>query len=224
MELGETHVALRRLDEDEKDRFSTPTLGGYQEMSIVSESGLYSLVLGSRKPEAKAFKRWITHEVIPSIRKNGAYLTPEKVEEVLSDPDTIIRLASQLKQEREERKRLAHQVALDAPKVRFAESITASADTILIADLAKLLQQNGVKIGRDRLFERLRADGYLCSASGQRNRPTQRSMDMGLFEISERTWKDSDGNDHNSFTTKVTGKGQHYFLNRFAKAENLIAV
>lgn len=210
-------MAVERLDDDEKGVSSIYTPGGIQEMSIVSESGLYSLVLGSRKPEAKAFKRWITHEVIPSIRKNGAYLTPEKVEEVLSDPDTIIRLASQLKQEREERKRLAYQVAMDAPKVRLADSITAGKGTILVSDLAKLLRQNGVNIGRDRLFEKLRNEGYLCSAAGQRNHPTQRSMELGLFEVSESVWRDSDGNEHNSFTTKVTGKGQQYFLSRFSR-------
>lgn len=217
LEHSNSRMAVERLDDDEKGVSSIYTPGGTQEMSIVSESGLYSLVLGSRKPEAKAFKRWITHEVIPSIRKNGAYLTPEKVEEVLSDPDTIIRLASQLKQEREERKRLAHQVAMDAPKVRLADSITAGKGTILVSDLAKLLRQNGVNIGRDRLFEKLRNEGYLCSAAGQRNHPTQRSMELGLFEVSESVWRDSDGNEHNSFTTKVTGKGQQYFLSRFSR-------
>ena len=220
LEIGETHVALRRLCDEEKGRFSTPTPGGTQEMSIINESGLYTLILGSRKPEAKAFKRWITQEVIPSIRRHGAYLTPEKVEEVLSDPDTIIRLASQLKQEREAKKRLENQMALDEPKVRLANSITAGTGTIMISDLAKILQQNGFKIGRDRLFEKLRNEGFLCSSIGQRNRPSQRSMDLGLFEVSESVWKDSDGNDHNSFTTKVTGKGQEYFLNHFIHRHN----
>ena len=217
LELGETHVALRRLDEDEKDRFSTPTLGGCQEMSIVSESGLYSLVLGSRKPEAKAFKRWITHDVIPSIRKTGGYVSNDDLfiqtylpglgdaeKEIFKTTLSALRNAND-------------KIAMDAPKVRLADSITAGKGTILVSDLAKLLRQKGVIIGRDRLFEKLRSEGYLCTAPGQRNRPTQRSMELGLFEVSESVWRDSNGNEHNSFTTKVTGKGQQYFLSRFSR-------
>lgn len=184
---------------------------------IVSEAGLYSLVLRSRKPEAKAFKRWITHEVIPAIRKFGGYLTPDKVEEVLLNPDTVIRLATALKEEQARRAALEAKTEADRPKVLFAESVSASTSSILIGQLANLISQNGVKIGQNRLFQWMRGNDFLIANGSRRNSPTQRAMEMGLFEVKERTINNPDGSIRITLTTKVTGKGQIYFVNRFLK-------
>lgn len=217
-----TAEQTRRLDEDEKGLRSIQTPGGMQEMTIVNEPGLYSLVLGSRKPEAKTFKRWITHEVIPDIRKHGMYATSETVEAMLGDPDTMIAVLTEYKRERAERIRLAEKVEKDAHKVLFADSVTASDTTILIGELAKLLKQNGYESGQNRLFETLREEGYLISRKGtDYNMPTQRSMELGLFSIKETAITHADGHVTVSKTTKVTGKGQVYFINHFCKKEKI---
>lgn len=216
LEIRNNRDAIERLDADEKGVALTDTLGGQQEMTIVSESGLYALVLGSRKPEAKAFKRWVTHEVIPAIRKHGGYLTAEKVEEALLNPDTLIRLATELKAEREQRRALESKVAEDAPKVLFAQAVEQAENSILVGDLAKLIKQNGTDIGQKRLFARLRAEGYLGKTGESYNMPTQRAMEMQLFRISERTINNPDGSVRLTRTVKVTGKGQVYFINRYA--------
>lgn len=220
-------TATRRLDDDEKAalRLTQTSSNGVEQgrdVTIVNEPGLYSLVIGSRKPEARAFRRWITHEVIPSIRKHGGYLTPEKVEEALLNPDTLIRLATSLKEEREARKlaesrnaQLVEKVVADAPKVLFADSVAASKQSILIGEMAKLLRQNGVEIGQNRLFQRLRHEGFLGTTGERYNMPTQRAMEMGLFEIKEVTVTNADGSIRLTRTPKVTGKGQIYFANRF---------
>ena len=214
LDLSEAHVAMRRLDDDEKDRFSTPTLGGVQEMSYVNEPGLYSLVLGSRKPEAKAFKRWITHEVIPAIRKHGMYATPETAEQILNDPDFLIKTLETLKQERAARVQAEETNRLNAPKVLFADSVAQAENEILIGELAKLLKQNGVETGQNRLYNQLRQDGYIMKNS---TIPTQRAMEAGLFRVIERTIAQPNGTTQITKTTKVTGKGQIYFVNKYAK-------
>lgn len=213
----------RGLDEDEKGLHIVQTPGGPQEMSIISEPGLYSLILRSRKPEAKAFKRWITHEVIPSIRHHGGYLTPAKLEEALLNPDTLIRLATDLKAEREKRAALEQQARTDAPKVLFADSVSASSSSILVGQLAVLLRQNGVNIGQNRLFQWMRENGFLIQSGGRKNSPTQRSMELGLFETKERAINNPDGSIRITMTTKVTGKGQVYFVNRFLRPDDDIA-
>lgn len=215
LEIWNSRQALTRLDDDEKGVISTDTPGGKQEMATVSEPGLYSLVLGSRKPEARQFKRWITHDVIPAIRSHGGYLTPELTEQVLSDPDTIIRLATDLKKERSARIAAEQRIALDAPKVLFADAVSSSQDDIPISELAKFLKQNGVDTGRNRLFDTLRADGYIQKFSTE---PTQKAMELGLFRIVERTHLDPDGSSRLCRTTKVTGKGQLYFVQRYVKS------
>lgn len=206
-----SRMALERLDEDEKGVSSIYTLGGKQDVLVVNEPGLYSLILGSRKPEAKAFKRWITHEVIPSIRKNGMYAK----DELLDNPDLMIQVLTELKAEREQKRLLIAQVEKDRSKVLFAEALEISNNTILIGELAKLLKQNGVEIGQNRLFELLREQGYLCKGGERRNQPTQMSMDLMLFEIKKRTISNPDGSTRTTTTTKVTGKGQSYFINKF---------
>ena len=216
LEIGNPTMALSRLDEDEKALISIEGLSrGNDKGNCVTESGLYSLVLGSRKPEAKAFKRWITHEVIPSIREHGAYMTTSKLEEVMNDPDAWITMLTALKDEREARKALEVKTAADAPKVLFADAVTTSHTSILVGELAKIVKQNGVDMGQNRLFEWLRSNGYLIRRQGtDYNMPTQRSMELGLFEIKETAITHSDGHVTVSKTTKVTGKGQCYFIAR----------
>lgn len=205
----------RRLDEDEKGLRLIQTPGGEQEMVCVNEPGLYSLILGSRKPEAKRFKRWVTHEVLPSIRKHGMYATPQAVEAMLQDPDTMIRTLQALKEEREKRLALERKIEEDKPRVLFANAVEASHTSILVGDLAKLLRQNGVQIGQNRLFQWLRDNGYLIKSGSSRNMPTQYSMERGWFEVKERTISNPDGSIRIIKTPKVTGKGQQYFINLF---------
>lgn len=210
--------AVSRLDGDERGSVEVDTLGGTQQMAAVNEYGLYSLVLSSRKPSAKAFKRWITHEVIPAIRKHGAYMTGETLEQALTSPDFLIRLATELKTEQEARKTAEAQIEANKPKVLFADSVAASHGSILVGELAKLLNQNGIDIGQNRLFNWLRENGYLiCRKGTDYNMPTQRSMEMQLFSIKETAITHSDGHVSISKTVKVTGKGQLYFVNKFLK-------
>lgn len=204
----------KRLDEDEVTRFNLGGLSG--ESNIVSESGLYSVVLRSDKPEAKVFQRWNRKEVLPTIRKHGAYMSHEVIEKTLSDPDFIIRLATDLKEERSKRVELEIKNSELQPKALFADSVSASHTSILIGELAKLIKQNGVDIGQNRLFEDLRNDGFLIKRKGaDYNMPTQKSMDMMLMEIKERSITNSDGSVRLTKTTKITGKGQIYFVNRY---------
>lgn len=217
--LGNPRTSLALLEDDEKGVHSMDTPGGSQEMTIVSEAGLYSLILRSRKPEAKEFKRWVTHEVLPALRKHGAYMTPETIERTLTNPDFIIRLATELKQEQEKRKALEAQVAIDRPKTIFADAVSESKTSILVGDLAKLIKQNGVKIGQKRLFAWLRENGWLMKSGSSKNMPTQKAMEQKLFEIKERTIAAPDGHIIISKTPKVTGKGQMFFINSFLGAE-----
>ena len=199
--------ALYRLDDDERSMFN---IGRQGEANIVNEYGLYNLILASRKPEAKKFKRWVTHEVLPSIRKNGGYianqenLTPEQiVAQALIVAQNII----------QEKDRL---LAEQKPKVLFADAVSTSHTSILVGELAKLINQNGVDIGQNRLFEWLRDNGFLIKRNGSDyNMPTQYSMDLGLFEIKERSIANPDGSVRITKTPKVTGKGQQYFINKF---------
>lgn len=216
LDISDTSKAASRLDADEKGTTLIRTLGGNQKLLVVNEYGLYNLVLASRKPEAKAFKRWITHEVIPAIRKHGGYLTPDKTEELLNDPDLIIQLATNLKEERAARSQVEQQLAVAKPKVLFADAVAASDSTILIGDLAKIIKQNGHAVGQQRMFKWLREHGYLIKRMGaDYNSPTQKAMELGLFKIKETAITHSDGHVTVSKTVKVTGKGQQYFIAKF---------
>lgn len=229
LEIGNPSQATARLDDDEKMTTLISNEGaasGKSSMAFVNEPGLYALVLGSRKPEAKAFKRWITHEVIPEIRRHGAYLTDAATDAFFSNPDTFAKLAVKWRDERHARleaEALAQQrqekIEADAPKVLFADSVAASKSEILVGELAKILKQNGVNMGQNRLFEQLRKDGYLINRKGTDwNMPTQRSMDLGVMRIKETSVTHADGHVTVSKTPKVTGKGQVYFINRYAQA------
>ena len=206
----------RHVDEDDRQKVMLFDGNQDKETIIINESGLYSLVLSSKMPNAKKFKRWVTSEVLPSIRKHGAYMTPQKIEEVLLNPDTIIKLATELKAEQEKRVALESKVEQDKPLVAFANSVSVAKTSILVGELAKLLKQNGVDMGQNRLFAWMRENGYLISRKGtDYNMPTQRSMEMKLFEIKETTISHGDGHTSISKTPKVTGKGQIYFINMF---------
>ena len=221
LEHSNVSMALDRLDDDEKAKLNLGLPGG--DTNCVNEAGLYALVLGSRKPEAKAFKRWITHEVIPEIRRHGAYLTDEATEAFFSNPDTFARLAVKWRDERharlaaeEQAREKQKKIEADAPKVLFADSIAASRSEILVGELAKLLRQNGVPIGQNRLFQRMREDGFLINRRGtDYNTPTQKSMEMGLMCIKETAITHADGHVTVNRTPKITGKGQVYFINRY---------
>lgn len=212
LEISNPSDALKRLDDDERSRFN---LGRQGETNIVNEAGLYSLVLGSRKPEAHEFKRWVTHEVLPSIRRHGAYMTESTLEKAVTEPDFLIRLATQIKQERAEKEKAQAQVERMRPKALFADAVETSKTSILVGDLAKVLKGNGVDIGGTRLFAWLRDNGWLMKTGSSRNMPTQKSMELGLFEIKETTVVHSDGHTTINKTPKVTGKGQTFFVNKF---------
>lgn len=210
LEINNSRQALIRLDDDEKSSVilndGTP---GNPEKSIVNEYGLYSLVLSSRKPEAKEFKRWITHDVIPQIRKTGQYIAD--IPRTL--PDALRAYANEV----EEHNKAKALIEEQKPKVLFADSVAASHTSILVGDLAKLLHQNGVKdMGQKRLFNWLRENSYLIKRKGSDyNSPTQKAMEMGLFQIKETVVSHADGHTSVNKTTKVTGKGQQYFINKF---------
>ena len=215
LHIGNSRDVVARLDQDEKGVGQIDTLGGKQEMTIINESGLYNVILRSDKPEAKPFRKWVTSEVLPTIRRHGMYATPDTVEKMLADPDTTIKLLETIKQERAARMALEAKAEADKPKVLFADAVSASHSSILVGDLAKLLRQNGVEIGQNRLFRFLREKGYLCSQGERYNLPTQRSMDRGWFQVKETTINQPDGSIRITRTVKVTGKGQQYFINLF---------
>lgn len=205
--------AIRTHVEDEDKGVSEIlTPGGKQMMPIINESGLYSLILSSKLPAAKQFKHWVTSEVLPSIHKRGMYATPETVEKMLGDPDVMIRILQEMKEERAKRVKAEEKIALDAPKVLFADCVSQAGTEILVGELAKLLKQNGMDIGQNRLFDRLRNEGFIMKNSTM---PTQRAMEMGLFRIIERSIVQPNGTTRITQTTKVTGKGQQYFVSRY---------
>lgn len=215
--LGIDRTQTRRLDEDEKGVYSAQTPGGHQDMSIVNEFGLYALVLSSRKPEAKAFKRWITHEVIPSIRKTGGYIAGQET----MDDDQLLANALMVAQrkiaERNKQLEAANaKIQADAPKVLFAETVQKAEGDILVRQLAKLMVQRGYDTGEKRLYDLLRRDGFVIKANAKdQNAPTQRSVDMGLMRSIERTVSSAEKTFISS-TTVITPKGQIYFLNKYA--------
>ena len=217
LDLGNPTETVKMFDDDE---FSTTevidSIGRRQQAYIISEPGLYRLVMRSRKPEAKEFQRWVTHEVLPQIRRTGGYIPTSETD----DDMTILAKAVMIGQRTMEaqKRKIAEQqtriVELE-PKARFADAVAASDGTCLVGELAKMLRQNGMDIGQNRLFRLLQADGYLGKSGSNRNVPTQRAMDLGLFRIKETTVTHADGHTTVSRTPKVTGKGQRYFIDRY---------
>lgn len=210
-----------RLDADERGSVEVDTLGGTQQVIAVNESGLYHVILRSDKPEAAPFRKWVTSEVLPNIRKHGAYMTPETLQAAILNPDTMIQLCQQLKAEQDKNKALSEENAKLAPKGLFADAVSVSDRCILVSELAKLLKQNGIETGQNRLYEQLRADGFLVKDRKRSdfNMPTQKSMELGLFKVRESTRVHSDGHTSIDKTTKVTGKGQIYLINYYLKKQ-----
>lgn len=216
--LSNTTEALRNLDDDEKGNISNSEVAqaGGRSPLVVSEPGLYKLIMRSRKPEAKAFQRWVTHEVLPALRRDGAYVAADGTED-----DATLMARALLAAKRQMDARDARIAELSAeneamrPKALFADAVSASDGTCLVGELAKMMRQNGVRVGQNRLFGWLRRDGYLGTTGGHRNVPTQRAMEQGLFRIKETAVTHSDGHVTISRTPKVTGKGQRVLLERY---------
>ena len=219
--MSNPSMAVIALDKDEvaqidpKDYLGSENRSN-QAVNIVSEPGLYKLIMRSRKPEAKEFQRWVTHEVLPQIRKTGGYIPTSESD---SDEDIMARavLVAQktIKQKNQQIAEQQTRIVELEPKARFADAVAASDGTCLVGELAKMLRQNGMDIGQNRLFRLLQADGYLGKSGSNRNVPTQRAMDLGLFRIKETTVTHADGHTTVSRTPKVTGKGQRYFIDRY---------
>lgn len=202
---------MEMVDENEKLMCSISTSGQNREMWFLTEDGLYEVLMQSRKPIAKQFKKEVK-KILKSIRMNGMYAT----DKLLDNPDLAIQAFTKLKEEREKRKALEIKIEEQKPKVIFAEAVETSKTSILIGDLAKLIKQNGTDMGQKRMFTWLRDNGYLIKRQGSDyNMPTQRAMELGLFEIKETAVTHSDGHITVNKTPKVTGKGQIYFINKF---------
>ncbi|WP_283582891.1 phage antirepressor [Limosilactobacillus difficilis] len=221
--LTNTTVALSRLDDDERSKFN---LGRQGETNVVNEYGLYELIIASRKPEAHEFKRWITHEVLPTIRKHGAYMTDQKAFDITHNAQG---LADLLQQAADQLKQKDIQIEQMKPKALFADAVSTAKTNILIGEMAKIIKANGVDyivvdgqkvtMGQNHFFQWLRENGYLIKRRGtDYNAPTQMAMDKGLFKVKESTSIDSNGTTRVNKTTKVTGKGQQYFTNYFLAA------
>lgn len=217
--LGYTNASKAISDHvDSEDKLNNESLSSLGQRGgwLVNESGLYSLVLSSKLPTAKEFKRWVTHDVLPQIRRTGGYIPTSDAD----DDMTILAKAVMIGQRTMEaqKQKIAEQqtriVELE-PKARFADAVAASDGTCLVGELAKMLRQNGMDIGQNRLFRLLQADGYLGKSGSNRNVPTQRAMELGLFRIKETTVTHADGHTTVSRTPKVTGKGQRYFIDRY---------
>lgn len=193
----------------------TPTQSGVQPIKYGKEGEVYRLTMKSKLPNAEKFQDWVCNEVLPSIRKHGAYMTENVLEQAISNPDFMIGLLQNLKEEQKKRIEAEAKIELDKPKVLFSEAVTTSKTSILIGDLAKIIKQNGVEMGQNRMFSWLRDNGYLIKRKGSDfNMPTQKSMEMKLFEIKETAITHSDGHITINKTPKVTGAGQVFFVNK----------
>lgn len=201
--------------EEDRGMNEMDTHSGRQNLAVINESGLYALIFGSKLDSAKRFKHWVTSEVLPSIRKHGMYA----VDELVNNPELLIKVATELKEEREKNKRLEADNERMKPKEIFADAVATSRQSILIGQLAKLICQNGHEIGQQRLFRWMRENGYLMKHGSNYNMPMQRYVEQGLFEIKESSVTNPDGSVRLTRTTKVTGKGQQYFINKFLAKE-----
>lgn len=212
----------KHVDDEDKGVAECDTPGGVQRLAVINESGMYSLVLSSKLPNAKKFKRWITSEVIPSIRKNGGYIAGQ---ESLSDDELMAKAVLVAQKKIAERDAIIAQqsqkIEADRPKTIFADAVSTSKTSILIGDLAKLICQNGHQIGQKRLFQWMRDHGYLMKIGASYNMPTQRYMEQGLFEVKERSIQNPDGSVRITKTTTITGKGQLYFINKFLNKDEI---
>ena len=205
------------VDDEDKLVHQFSASGQNRNMTVINESGFYALVLSSKLPRAKEFKRWVTSEVLPTIRKHGMFAT----DELLDNPDFAIATLQKLKEEREAKKLLEATIEEQKPKVIFANAVSASHTSILVGEFAKIMRQNGSKMGQNRMFAWLRENGYLINRKGSdKNMPTQKSMELGLFEIKETTINHSDGHISINKTPKITGKGQLYFADKLLSKDD----
>lgn len=223
LEIKNTSDAKSRLNKDGVGTTEViDSMGRTQLANFINESNLYKLVFQSRKAEAEKFADWVTSEVLPSIRKHGAYMSSDVIEKTLSDPDYLIRLATNLKEEKAKRALAEAQIERDKPKVLFADTVSASNKSCLVGELAKLISQEAIrrgeinkKIGQNNLFAWMRSSGYLCKSGERKNQPLQQYVEQGLFELKKGTYVDGNGVNVLTTTTKVTGKGIIYFINKF---------
>lgn len=225
LEIKNSRDSKNRLNEKGVATTDILTNGGIQKADFINESNLYKLVFQSRKPQAEKFSDWVTSEVLPSIRKHGAYMSSDVIEKTLSDPDYLIRLATNLKEEKAKRALAEAQIERDKPKVLFADTVSSSNKSCLVGELAKLISQEAIrrgeinkKIGQNNLFAWMRSSGYLCKSGERKNQPLQQYVEQGLFELKKGSYVDSNGSNITTTTTKVTGKGQIYFVNKFLGA------
>lgn len=215
--LGYSNTSKALADHvDSEDKLNNETLSSLGQRGgwLINESGLYSLVLSSKLPTAKAFKRWVTSEVLPTIRKHGAYMSEQTIERTLTDPDYLIRLATQLKKEKEARVKAEAQLEEAKPKLLFAECVQGSETSIPVSEMAKILHTNGFTIGVNAFYALLRSTGFLCSTGVRRNLPTARSINMGIMEIKETPYYQG-ARLLTSRTARVTGKGQAFFIKKY---------
>lgn len=235
LEINNSRMAKNRLNECGVSSTDVTLLNGYTsdgaptyrkgKADFINESNLYKLVFQSRKPQAEKFSDWVTSEVLPTIRKHGAYMSSDVIEKTLSDPDYLIRLATNLKEEKAKRALAEAQIERDKPKVLFADTVSSSNKSCLVGELAKLISQEAIrrgeinkKIGQNNLFAWMRNSGYLCKSGERKNQPLQQYVEQGLFELKKGSYVDSNGSNITTTTTKVTGKGQIYFVNKFLGA------
>lgn len=226
LEINNPSQAKTRLNKDGViSNEVIDSMGRTQQANFINESNLYKLIFQSRKSEAERFADWVTSEVLPSIRKHGAYMSSEVIEKTLSDPDYLIRLATNLKEEKAKRALAEAQIERDKPKVLFADTVSASNKSCLVGELAKLISQEAIrrgeinkKIGQNNLFAWMRSSGYLCKSGERKNQPLQQYVEQGLFELKKGTYVDANGVNVLTTTTKVTGKGIIYFINKFLGA------
>lgn len=223
LEINNPSQAKTRLNKDGViSNEVIDSMGRTQQANFINESNLYKLIFQSRKSEAEKFADWVTSEVLPSIRKHGAYMSSEVIEKTLSDPDYLIRLATNLKEEKAKRALAEAQIERDKPKVLFADTVSSSNKSCLVGELAKLISQEAIrrgeinkKIGQNNLFAWMRSSGYLCKSGERKNQPLQQYVEQGLFELKKGTYVDANGVNVLTTTTKVTGKGIIYFINKF---------
>ena len=223
LEINNPSQAKTRLNKDGViSNEVIDSMGRTQQANFINESNLYKLVFQSRKPEAERFADWVTSEVLPAIRKHGAYMTDGVIERTLTDPDYLIMLATNLKEERAKRALVEAENERNRPKVLFADTVSASSRSCLMGELAKMISQEAIrqgktdnKIGQNKLFAWMRNKGYLCKSGERKNQPLQQYVEQGLFEMKKGSYVDSRGANVVTTTTKITGKGQIYFINKF---------
>ena len=220
LEIKNVSDCKSRLDQRGVVLTDTPTYNQHgaeviQQLVFINEKNLYKVIMRSDKPQAEPFQDWVCGEVLPSIRKHGAYMTNDTLEKALTSPDFLIQLATNLKEEQQKRIEAERKVTEAAPAVAFTNAVQSANSSCLIGELAKLIAQNGYSIGEKRLFAWMRDNGYLGKHGERYNIPNQQYVEQGLFELKKGVRSGSNGVLHTTITPKVTGKGQVYFVNKF---------